>query len=235
MNINIDANYLSSRLICSNKEKQKCLETVKLLCKLNTRVRSDGLLVLSNIATETSDCFLKALLHAAEDQCLLEDGIRDTFEAYLIAGNYHGKEFLKNLLITEGLSLIYTGTTTSNLITNLQCWFGAEFVSTYRSELFEESNPDFKPTWHEKSAVEEFDMLCTLSNEQITALLAAVDLQDLALSLRYSGAAVGELLLSHLSLEDTQTLLQHYRYTQFPRKVDVQTAQKRILALAKKV
>lgn len=111
----------------------------------------------------------------------------------------------------------------------------AEYVSTYRNEMCEKSNPNFEPTWHEKSAVEEFDLLCALSDDRITALLAEVDLRDLALAFRYSGVAVGELLLSHLSQEDTQALQQHYQYTQFPRMVDVQIAQERILALAKKV
>ena len=112
---------------------------------------------------------------------------------------------------------------------------GDEFASTYRSEMSEELNPGFDPKWREKSVVEEFDLLCTLSDDQIVALLAEVDLRDLALSLRYSGAAVGELLLSHLSQEDKKVLERHYRYTQFPRMIDVQMAQERILALAKKV
>ena len=101
--------------------------------------------------------------------------------------------------------------------------------------MYMKTKPNFEPIWHEKSVVEEYDLLCNLSDEQITALLAEVDLQDLALSFRGAGTAVGKRLLLHLSQEDTQKLRQHYRYTQYPRKIDVQTAQERILALAKKV
>lgn len=235
MKIMMDANHLSSRLMCSHAEKLECLGMVKLLCQLNTLVRRKGLLSLSDAVNETDDAFLKALICAAEDQYGIENDIREVFEAYLIAGNYHGKEFLKNLLITEGLLLIYANTRTPQLISSLQCWFGAEFTSTYRGELCEKVNPNFEPVWREKSVLEEFDLLRNLSDDQTKTLLAEVDLCDLALSFRGAGIAVGKRLLSQLSQEDTQTLQQHYRYTQYPRKIDVQIAQERILAQVKKV
>ena len=101
--------------------------------------------------------------------------------------------------------------------------------------MYENRNHNFEPVWHEKSVAEEFDMLCNLSDDQIKVLLAEVEPRDLALSFRGAGDAVGKLLLSHLSQKDIQTLRQHYRYTQHPRKIDVQIAQERILAQVKKV
>ncbi len=100
----LETNYFSQHTQCSRLDKQDCLPTVELLMELAHLAHSFGLVEMDHYIHQDpvkfNDPFLKKAMSAIVDIADV-DFTRDILYHYLLAGNYTGQPFLKNLLIIE--------------------------------------------------------------------------------------------------------------------------------------
>lgn len=224
--------YLSLRLQCSYEDKLERLETVKKLYSLAVLARKEGYLALED-AVENEDLFLKTMVNTLID-CFEPKPLETIFSAYLAAGNYHGKEFLKNLLIINGLLLIAESEFPTGVVNKLQGWFGVEFAQTFKNEMATEiARLKPPPDPKEKSAIPEFDRLAELSKAHTIKLLSKVENQTLAIALQGASDKIAEHFF-HLmeSSRAEEVRMDMENWYQHLRVIDVEEAQQNILEKA---
>ena len=232
MQITLDAEYLSSRLLCSQEEKLDCMETVRQLWILNQLVRKEGLMAMDAFADVADDPFLSAAIHTAAAHT---EHLENVLYAYLISGNYYGKDFLKNLLIVCGLPALCAGISAEELSARLQGWFGADFLPLYHSEMERFHARTAVPQKREQSLILEFDALSTLPQAPFDAVCHALalgegmDLHDLALALKGAGDAVCQRFCENMTGYSQAVLEAHGQFMEYPRRIDVETAQRKII------
>lgn len=124
----------AARLQCDLTDKQACIHTAKKIYGLAVIARKRGLLALADVAEQETDLFLKTAIGS-----LLELGdenlASDCLYAYLVAGNYHGKDYLNNLLIVIGLLHIQRSLPLQQLMESLKGWFWVDFAEIYSCEM----------------------------------------------------------------------------------------------------
>lgn len=135
-------------LECSLEDKLECLQTVKKLSGYSRLARSEGLLALEEPLSQEKDTFLKQSLLPILDGIGNEQYLH-LITTYFLSGNYHGKDFLNNLLIIESIPLIEDCVRPDSLVFLLKGWFGIEFTEIYEKEMEEE-----KLAWNKKIALE---------------------------------------------------------------------------------
>lgn len=96
--------YMAQRMQCSRMDKEDLLDTVHLLMELAHHARNFGLLDLERRMNSNpgkySDPFLrKAIGIIAEISD--PDQVRKVLYNYIASGNFSGRHFLKNVVITE--------------------------------------------------------------------------------------------------------------------------------------
>lgn len=225
--------YLSLRLQCSFEDKMECLETVKKLYGLAVLARKEGLLALID-AVENEDLFLKTMVDALIGFEPKQQ--KRIFFAYLAAGNYHGKEFLKNLLIVNGLIIIAEGEFPTQVVDRLQGWFGVEFAQTYKNELaaeIERLKPP--PAPKEKSTVPEFDCLAEFSKVYMIKLLSEVENLTLSIALQGASDKIADRFFQLMESSRAKEIRMDMKMCCHVRVIDVEDAQWNILEKAKKI
>lgn len=227
--------YLSLRLQCSYEDKIECLEIVKKLYSLAVLVRKEGLLALMDVV-EKEDLFFKTMIHTVID-FFDPKPLKEIFSAYLAAGNYFGKEFLKNLLIVNGLLLIVECEHPTQVVNGLQGWFGMEFAQTYKNEMMAEiARLKPLPLPQEKSTVPAFDSLVDFSEVNTMKLLSEVDNCTLSMALKGAGDKVADRffhLMESSRAEEVRIAMEN-RYSHI-RVKDIEEAQWDILEKAKHI
>ena len=233
MQITLDAGYLSSRLLCSQEAKLECMETVKQLWTLNQLVRKEGVMAMDEFADVVDDSFLSAAMHTATAHT---EHLESILYASLISGDYYGKDFLKNLLLVCGLPALCEGISSKELIARLQGWFGMDFLPFYHSEIEQFYIRMAKPQKREQSLILEFDAFLTLPQAIFDVVCNALvlgegmDLHDLALALKGGGDAVCQRFYKNLTGYGQAVLQAHGQFMEYPRKIDIETAQRKIIS-----
>lgn len=223
--------YLSLRLQCSYEDKLECLETVKKLYSLAALARKEGLLALED-AVKNEDLFLKTMVDALIDSFETKP-LETIFSAYLAAGNYRGKEFLKNLLIVNGLILIAKNKVPHQVVNELQGWFGVEFAQTYKNELAAEiARLKPPPAPKEKSTVPEFDRLADFSKVYTIKLLSEIENRTLSIALNGASDKVADHLFHLMENSRAEEVRMDLENLQYLRIIDVEEAQRDILEKA---
>jgi len=232
-----DMNYYTERLRCTEEEKLECLETVRQLAGINEVARKDGLLSLEDYAKRIDDPFFRECLQYIID-AYGPDEVREAFERMLIAGDYHGKEFLRHLLIAQGVLAIQAGNSTDGLIFHLSSWMGAGWQKVVADTVHQESDRIRKPERCLFSICPDFDRLMELPVERRDALARdlwestrPVDKPDLLLSLKHAGDSVKDYLLEGLTpsqREDVREALDS-TYVRWTGKEKSEEAQKRVM------
>lgn len=101
----ISTQYLSERLQCSYEDKKECVETINQILELVDIVRRSSYNALEREVKKNnkySPLLKKGALLIA-DRTLNDKEIETIMYTYIAAGNYKGKEFLKNIIILEGV------------------------------------------------------------------------------------------------------------------------------------
>lgn len=222
--------YDPQRLVCTDEEKEACLETVRKLARLSKFFRRNGLLAAYDLSETEDDPFLSA--------CLFEFGeapedLERVYCAYLAAGNYRGGAFLNAVLVVKGLLLlsahsdVHPSSWGRLLSAELRGFFGAEYRGRVMEAIAQETKT---PNTRETSFLPAFDRFVRLDLPRRQALLREADARDLALALPGASAAAEKALLEALTEEARKTLEEEYLpYTHNLRTVDVTQAQETLL------
>ena len=232
--------YLSQRLRCTDEEKDACLETVVEVLHLWEAVRRDGFLAIGFArAGQEPDPFFRACLQGVIEPFGTEEeaaqAARELFWAYLAAGDYRGADFLKNLVIAEGLLLLLDCLEASfqswgsRLSLAVRGYFGAEYsgrvVRTIELEIRKHEKASRKTSF-----LPEFEALAELPLPVCERLLRDMPEPIMALSLKFASGAVQDHVLSVLSQEDRETFEDKMDFCTNVRTIDVESAQREVLA-----
>lgn len=95
-----DNNYFSERIKCTDAEKAECLDTVKEIVRVCEIVYRKGVLELENFHSDNA--FLSECIKYLISGCWGTE-LSDIYETLILAGDYHGKEFLQNTIIAQSL------------------------------------------------------------------------------------------------------------------------------------
>ncbi len=205
-----DMSYYTERLHCTRKEKLECLETVRLITRAFDIVHNAGLLVMEELAEETDDPFFQdCAIYLADG--LNAEQLRSIYERMLISGDYRGKEFLNNLLITEGM-LVILYMSESGLVSELAPWFGAGWRKKVSDTVHWELERLKKQEWRQTSLCPEFDQLLELTTDQRNDLAKKIcesaksPEPDLLLALKCAGQPVIQYLLKGLTSDEREAV-----------------------------
>ena len=127
--MNTNAEYFIQRIQCSRMDKQDCLYIVQQLMDIAFHVRDRGFIALDTYVQQDprfSDPFLKKAI-----ACLVDIGddspVEKVLDNYIIAGNYTGGQFFKNVIIEETILAIHRGTDAIQIFSFLvPSFFGLE-------------------------------------------------------------------------------------------------------------
>lgn len=182
--------YDPERLVCSEEEKEACLETVRKLARLGKFIRRNGPLAVVDLAEEESDPFLRTCLFEFGELGCDDDTERlaRMLCGYLAAGNYRGGAFLNAVLVVKGLLLMPAHLDARPsawgklLSVELRGFFGAEYRERVMRLIEQETKT---PNTRETSLIPEFDRFVQLDLPRRQALLQKADVRDIAIALSY--------------------------------------------------
>lgn len=95
----------AERVQCSVEEKRECFEFILQLRRYASLVQQDGLLALEDELSKVKDEFLVLSLQMAIDG-VSPELFRDIQDRRILVDNCSGKELLKRVIITEGMTSI---------------------------------------------------------------------------------------------------------------------------------
>lgn len=212
----------------------ECLEIVKKICGLAVLARKKGILALGD-AIGNEGLFFKTMVEALLDSCERKS-LETIYTAYLAAGNYHGREFLKNALIVNGLLLILEGEHPTHVVNGLQGWFGVKFAQTYKNEMAAElARLKPLPSPKEQSTIPAFDCLAEFSKEYMRKLLSEVDNQTLSIALKGASDKVADHFFSSMERSQAAEVRMSMEKLCHIRVKDVEDAQSDLLEKIKHI
>lgn len=235
--------YLTQRLRCTDEEKDACLKTLVEILHLWDIIRRDGILAIGcTRADGETDPFFRACLRdfidliGSENEPLMED----LFKRYIAAGDYRGADFLRSVVIAEGILLAKVFQEErmpgfrewgEKLSLTVRGYFGVDYRDkverTILLEIREHENKARKT-----STVPEFDALAELPQEVCTRLWQEVPERTMEIALKFAGAAAREHIKSVLSPEEQERLEDEIEQYFLLRTSDVENAQREIIEKA---
>lgn len=229
--------YYTRRLQCSEEEKRECLETVAALSRLLYTARKEGLLALEPWM-EGADPFFRDCL---SDLIYGYEGseLRRLYKRLLAAGDYSGKDFLQNVLVTEGMLAAREGIAAGDFSRELSHWFGPGWQETVENtvrEEWERMAPPREP--RQTSVCPEFDRLLGLPPERRDELVDALwdvvqtPKRELVLSLKAAGTPVTAHLLAGMDPERRRQLQLALNDSTIVRPQDIAAAQLALVKMA---
>jgi hypothetical protein len=130
-----EGNEFTDRIRCRSREKEECLELVEKIIKYSIFYKEEGSDFLAQELKDIEDSFLYLGIELLLDKT-------DPFEVqsiltrHILAGDYHGKEFLQKMIIVEGVHAIQLGFSDSILIEVLLSLFGEDYLLENKSENY---------------------------------------------------------------------------------------------------
>ena len=232
------------RLRCPDAEKDACLSTVTELLCLWRVARKDGLLAMGCSYTyQEPDTFFKACLLDASEwiQTDKEPLLEDLFAQYLLAGDYQGGDFLRNVVAAEGVlaflqilprdwSLPGFEAWGERLTVAVQGYFGVN----YREKVQTAIRREIQKWNHEvtkASFLPEFDTLAELPLPLCDRLLQDLP-AEMRIALKYASGTVQDHLLSVLSQKEREAFDDELELYTNLRESDVKAAQRKVLEQA---
>lgn len=132
--MNFNDSWFSKRIFCTDEEKSECLDTVKEMVRVYETVYKSGILALENLTTE--NVFLNECKQYLTGGFLKE--IPGIYKTLILAGDYHGKEFLQNMIIARGLIAVTEESESYPLIRIIPPLFGVGWGSKVTDVILRE-------------------------------------------------------------------------------------------------
>lgn len=241
---NID--YFTRRLHCTEEEKDACLKTVVEVLHLWNVVRREGVLALGfSRGDQEPDPFFRACLRDTGDLLGVENETRlkELFLQYLAAGDYRGGDFLRAVVIAEGILLLTRLIEKDPNMPGFRKWgeelslavrgyFGVEYRDKVEKTILREVRK-YEKAARQTSVVPEFDTLAELPPELCLRLWQEIaEGGTMAIALKYAGEAARDRILSVLSPEEQERMEDDMELCTFLREKDVKEAQGSVLEKA---
>lgn len=232
------------RLRCPDTEKDACLRMVTELLCLWRVVRKDGLLAMGYSYTyQEPDAFFKACMLDASEwmQTDKEPLLENLFAQYLLAGDYQGGDFLRNVVAAEGVLAFLQILPQDGSLPGFEAWgdrlsvavqgyFGANYREKVRTAIRREIQK-----WNREitkvSFLPEFDTLAELPHPLCGRLLQDLP-AEMRIALRYASGTVQDHVLSVLTQKEREAFDDELELYTNLREIDVKAAQRKVLEQA---
>ena len=234
-------NDCAQRLHCTDVERDACLETAAALLHFWTDVRQNGpLFIGGSRAEQDPNPFFRACLLDAIDLIWTDEEplLENLYVQYLAAGDYHGADFLQNVVIAKGiltfLKFLHEHEDGGSyrqwgdrLSVAVGGYFGVEYREKFRKTLLREIRKRERDV-AKVSFLPEFDALMELPLPLCGKLLQDIP-GDITLALKYASGAVQDHVLSVLSQEEREAFDDRMDLYANVRQCDVERAQREVL------
>jgi hypothetical protein len=122
-------------IACSTEEKEKLVETARIMKELSERARKRGLLALEEAATEYHDPFIKSTIMLIID-AMEPDTVEQVIDNMIICSDVKGADLLKMLIVERGVLLIQRGCNPNHIFDEVLDYLGQEIKEkTLASDL----------------------------------------------------------------------------------------------------
>ncbi len=132
-----EGNEFTDRIRCRSREKEECLELVEKIIKYSIIYKEEGLSALAVEMKTNDDSFLNLGIELLIEETDPNE-VQSILFRHILAGDYHGKEFLQKMIILEGIYSIQIGLSNSILVEILLSLFGEEYISENKSDNYSE-------------------------------------------------------------------------------------------------
>jgi AraC-like DNA-binding protein len=236
---------ISQRLTSSSQDKKECLELFNTIINYSERVRKHGLLSLEPEIDKSHSFFMRKSLQ------FIVDGVEPTYirnilQNYIFTGNYHGKELLERLLITEGILSIQAGENPILIREKLSSYFGEEFADEIdnffgndldskneKIQSYIDTVKDLAPFSSSTSLLEA--PIQKLDDRSLQRLLREIDIQDLLLALKGASGKVQEHVIKNISKKVAFILVEELSSLKQPVPHQIIESQHKVLEIMLKL
>lgn len=125
--MDMDFNYVAERLKCSYEDKLECLDTLKDIIFLANLARKEGILILEKEMNKNYPVLLKKGIEFLLTNDSIEK-VQTILFNYIIVEDYRGKDFLKSMIIAEGIIAIGSLYNPRTIEEILISYFDNEFI-----------------------------------------------------------------------------------------------------------
>lgn len=150
----MDFEYIAHRLQCSYSEKLECVVTLKQILYIADEIRKYGSYFDKNqLDFDNFPTLLKKGIELLSNS-VEYDILKEILYTYIMCGNYRGKEFLKNILIADGILSIAESINPQTVKYILLSYFG-EDKYLIDSQLIDSQLDEIKSNHLSKSEVDK--------------------------------------------------------------------------------
>jgi len=230
-----------NKMKCSIEEKLEIFDTIDELLELSRVSRGQGLLALEKHFDHINDgLFRKAIQMVING--VEADVIRELLLNYSLTGEYVNKEFLKKIIILEGILLIQEGANSHIIIEKLSSFLGEDMIEDvskryrrgdpHKGELLEKliMSSEEKAIKSKDTSLLEIPFR-KLDNRSLQRLLRDIDEYTLVRALIGTSGEIQTKVLSNLSEELGISILEEAELLESTSSIDIKECQKRVLKI----
>lgn len=153
----IDFEYLAERLQCSYNDKLECLSTVATIIDIANMARKEGIFNLEKEIKVMKEKYSPLLVKGISIVIygIERKSLEELMYNYILAGDYKGKEFLKNIIIAESVIEINEGINPSLLQHLIFSYFGETFIKSIELTLGANYNENYTSHLLTKEEIEK--------------------------------------------------------------------------------
>lgn len=206
------------KLSCSYENKKNALITLEEIIRLSEKTKRHGLLSLeAEIDTIQPNIFKKGIQ-------LLIDGIepscsKEILMNYIMCGDYNSEEFLKRIIIIDGILAIQQGVPTEVLKEKLFSYFGEDFIDEIQKHLGIDSesqsknieqyinNNQAKPALTKETSLLD-EPFCRMDSRSLQRLLREIESHTLAIAITGASGKTQSITLKNLSKRLAASLIE---------------------------
>ena len=227
MNGAFRAIHIGNPTICTEQEKETVWQSILRLIDLIQTIRREGLLYLDDMADHEDDVFLRSCMRYITEAVPSTVELREYVSIWLATSNVSALRRLEMEIIGDGLEQMLLQATPSAALRRLGAWLGAEFTDRIEVALAAMKQVQYKS--RTESLEPEFDLLLTLSDEQLYTALEQADDHFLALALIGAKNTVVERVRNIISIQRWMELERRIMILAYPRICDVCQAQNKLI------
>ena len=157
-----EGNEFTDRIRCRSREKEECLELVEKILKFSIIYKEGGAELLSYELKNIEDGYLRLALELLIEETNSQE-LQSILSRHILAGNYHGKEFLKKMIVLEGIVAVQYNIPNDMLLELLLSLFGEDYIN------------ENKPLNFQENLLKSVQLFTTFMNEIRKAEIPSVD------------------------------------------------------------
>ena len=221
--------YKLDGYVCNEHEKQLLWGTIQKMMNIVINVRQEGILCLEDILETEEDVFLCSCIRYVILEYPTQNELREYTSKWILASQKGKCRLIEMAIIADGMEMLLLNKCPSTAWYSLGAWLGTDYAPKIEEKILKAQQAvamQVKETERLVSIFPEFDELCDIPKEKLTAVISKSDKVQLALALKGASKKTFEHIKRTALPNEWEKVENGMQVTKYPRAVDVYIAQK---------